>query len=70
MNVSWSDFGTYATDLFTDEAEKVIERHSNVSDGRPLFLYLAHLAVHSGNNYAPLQAGLPNDGTNVLTFTL
>ncbi len=54
MNVSWSDFGTYATDLFTDEAEKIISAHRYST--RPLFLYLAHLAVHSGNTYAPLQA--------------
>ena len=63
LSVAWGDFGDYATDLFTDEAEKVIERHSKASrrsDGgrRPLFLYLAHLAVHSGNSYAPLQVPL------------
>ena len=54
MDVAWADFGTYATDLFTEEAEKIIEAHKGSS--RPLFLYLAHLAVHSGNTYAPLQA--------------
>ena len=56
--MAWGDFGDYATDLFTAEAEKVIERHAHAQrreDGRPLFLYLAHLAVHSGNSYAPLQ---------------
>ena len=53
LSVAWGDFGDYATDLFTAEAEKVIERHAKRDDGRPLFLYLAHLAVHSGNSYAP-----------------
>ena len=48
MNVSWSDYGKYATDIFTDEATKAIKKMNRT---QPLFLYLAHLAVHS-----PLQA--------------
>ena len=28
LSVAWGDFGDYATDLFTAEAEKVIERHA------------------------------------------
>ena len=52
MSVSWSDYGKYATDIFTEEAVKAIEK----SDDKPLFLYLAHLAVHSANTYSPLQA--------------
>jgi arylsulfatase B len=35
----------YATDIFTREAIGVIENHDK---GKPLFLLLAHLAVHSG----------------------
>ena len=46
----WDDYGRYATDLFTDEAVSIInehgDHHSN-SAASPLFLYLAHLAVHS-----------------------
>lgn len=48
--MAWDDYGRYATDLFTDEAVAIIndhgEHHSN-SPTSPLFLYLAHLAVHS-----------------------
>ncbi|XP_071545951.1 arylsulfatase B isoform X6 [Panulirus ornatus] len=45
--------GKYTTDLFTAEAVEIINEHNT---SQPLFLYLAHLAVHSGNPYAPLQA--------------
>ena len=55
MSIAWSDYGKYATDLFTDEAAKIIKKHGK-KEKNPLFLYLAHLAVHSGNSYAPLQA--------------
>ena len=54
MRVNRKDFGKYATDVFTDETVKVIMGHNNTSS--PLFMYLAHLAVHSGNKYEPLQA--------------
>ena len=37
----------YATDLFTDEAIRIIENHEVP---RPLYLQLSHLAVH-----APLE---------------
>ncbi|XP_023319572.1 arylsulfatase B isoform X1 [Eurytemora carolleeae] len=59
MSIAWDDYGEYATDIFTKEAVKVIANHDKDS---PLFLYLAHLAVHSGNTYAPLQA--PEDAIN------
>ena len=49
MSVSWSDYGKYATDIFTDEAVKAINNHGNKNTTQPLFLYLAHLAVHSAN---------------------
>lgn len=45
--------GWYATDLFTDRAVGVISAHNQSQ--QPLFLYLAHLAVHVGNPFAPLQ---------------
>ncbi|XP_017883014.1 arylsulfatase B-like [Ceratina calcarata] len=37
----------YATDLFTEEATRIIENHER---GRPLYLQISHLAVH-----APLE---------------
>jgi len=53
MSVAWEDYGEYASDIFTSEAEKIISSHPASS---PLFLYLAHLAVHSANTYSPLHA--------------
>lgn len=53
MSVAHDCYGIYTTDLFTDEAVKIINQHNT---SKPLFLYLAHLAVHSGNPYAALQA--------------
>ena len=53
MSVDWSAHGHYTTRLFSDESSAVIERHD---PSTPMFLYLAHLAVHSANPYAPLQA--------------
>lgn len=49
----WSAFGKYTTRIFADEVSDVIANH-NAS--KPLFLYMAHLAVHSANPYSPLQA--------------
>ena len=49
MSVAWSDYGKYATDIFTDEAVETINNHGNANTTQPLFLYLAHLAVHSAN---------------------
>uniref|UniRef100_A0A161M804 Arylsulfatase b n=1 Tax=Triatoma infestans TaxID=30076 RepID=A0A161M804_TRIIF len=43
--------GNYSTEIFTDEAVRVIDNHPV---NRPLFLYVAHAAVHSGNPYNPL----------------
>lgn len=45
--------GIYATDLFTNAAIETIQKHNKAE---PLFLYLSHLAPHSGNNYELLQA--------------
>ncbi|GBP07455.1 Arylsulfatase I [Eumeta japonica] len=49
-------FGEYITDVLTAEAVRLIQTH-NAS--QPLFLLLAHSAVHSGNPYTPLRA--PDD---------
>ncbi|CAL1279729.1 unnamed protein product [Larinioides sclopetarius] len=45
--------GKYATHLFTEKAEEVIKKHDT---SKPLFMYLAHLAAHSGNLYQESQA--------------
>ena len=61
MSVSWSDYGKYATDIFTDEAVKAINNHGNTNTTQPLFLYLAHLAVHSANTVqSQIFANLPS----------
>ncbi|XP_050527752.1 arylsulfatase B-like [Daktulosphaira vitifoliae] len=50
---AWDVVGKYATDVFTDEAVRLIkEQPSN----KPLFLYLAHVAVHTGNHGKNLEA--------------
>ncbi|XP_073967236.1 arylsulfatase I [Choristoneura fumiferana] len=46
-------FGQYATDVYTDEAIKVITAHNKTE---PLFLMIAHSAVHSGNRDEFLRA--------------
>nr|CAD7266796.1 unnamed protein product [Timema shepardi] len=53
LEPAWDLHGQYSTDVFTNEAVKLIDSH-NFS--RPLFLYLAHAAVHSSNPYNPLPA--------------
>ncbi|XP_067209079.1 arylsulfatase B-like isoform X2 [Linepithema humile] len=53
MEPAWDLHGQYSTDIFTREAVKLIDRHNS---SRPMFLYLAHAAVHSGNPYNPLPA--------------
>ncbi|XP_067010876.2 arylsulfatase B [Anabrus simplex] len=37
--------GKYATNVFTEEAQRIIRDHDKAT---PLFLYVAHLAVHAG----------------------
>ncbi|XP_049958269.1 arylsulfatase B-like [Schistocerca serialis cubense] len=46
MTTAWEFAGRYATDVFTEEAERLIQQHDVQ---RPLFLYLAHQAVHAGD---------------------
>ncbi|KAL7036444.1 hypothetical protein ACKWTF_008813 [Chironomus riparius] len=43
----------YATELFTEEAVKVITTHDKK---KPLFLVVNHLAPHAGNEDVPMQA--------------
>ena len=59
MSTAWDLQGEYATDVFTDEAVRIIEEHDR---NRPLFLYLSHLAVHAGNSGKLLEA--PQDVIN------
>ncbi|XP_054266115.1 arylsulfatase B-like [Macrosteles quadrilineatus] len=53
LTVDWAAQGRYSTDIFTEEAVRVIQDH-NPQD--PLFLYLSHLAPHAGTGKEPFQA--------------
>ena len=45
--------GQYSTEIYTKKAVDLILNHKQ---DKPLFLYLAHQAVHKGNIYKPLEA--------------
>ena len=49
----WTEWGQYSTDLFTEKAVDIIQKHD---PSQPLFLYLPYQAVHSANYIQPLQA--------------
>lgn len=53
FNIHWDTIGKYATDLFTDKAIEMVEKHDK---NKPMFLFMSHLAPHAGNEYEPLQA--------------
>lgn len=53
FDIAFDLHGKYTTDVITNETVKLIERR-NAS--QPLFLYVAHTAVHSSNPYSPLPA--------------
>ena len=53
LDVSYENFGKYTTDVYSEEAIKVINAHDR---RKPLFLTVSHTAVHSANPYALLQA--------------
>lgn len=53
LEPAWDLHGEYSTDIFTREAVRLITNHNS---SQPMFLYLAHAAVHSGNSYNPIQA--------------
>lgn len=59
MSTAWDLEGEYTTDVFTNEAVRIIEGHDQ---SRPLFLYLNHLAVHAGNSGKLL--GAPKEVVN------
>ena len=49
----YNQWGNYRTHLFTDQAVNLINSHDT---SKPLFLYLAHEAVHSALAHEPLEA--------------
>ncbi|XP_043483335.1 arylsulfatase B-like isoform X2 [Leptopilina heterotoma] len=53
MTTAWDTAGKYSTDLFTEEAIRLIDQHDQ---SNPMFMYLAHLAPHTGNQDNPFQA--------------
>lgn len=53
LSIAYDLHGQYSTEIFTNEAVNIIESHNK---SNPLFLYIAHAAVHSGNPYNPLPA--------------
>lgn len=53
LSLAFDLHGQYSTDIFTQEAVNIIQTHNPKT---PLFLYLAHVAVHSANPYNPLPA--------------
>ncbi|XP_034183230.2 arylsulfatase B isoform X1 [Osmia lignaria lignaria] len=53
LTVAWETQGKYSTDLFTNEAVRLIKEHDT---NQPMFLYLAHLAPHKGNPNQLLRA--------------
>ncbi|XP_050300182.1 arylsulfatase B isoform X2 [Anthonomus grandis grandis] len=53
LSVAYDLHGQYSTDIFTEESVRLINKHDI---NKPMFLYLAHAATHSGNPYNPLPA--------------
>ncbi|XP_069677338.1 arylsulfatase B-like isoform X2 [Periplaneta americana] len=53
LTPAWDLSGRYATDVFTEEAVRIITTHDTA---QPLFLYLSHLACHAGNRGKLLEA--------------
>ncbi|EDV98387.1 GH22700 [Drosophila grimshawi] len=52
--IAYDLHGQYTTDVITQHSLQVIANHKPAKG--PLFLYVAHAAVHSGNPYNPLPA--------------
>lgn len=50
-DIAYDLHGQYTTDVISDESIKIIKSHNN---SQPLFLYIAHAAMHSSNPYNPL----------------
>lgn len=63
MELAYDLTDRYTTDVLAEESVRLIGEHKrtaavNQTTGRqrPMFLYMAHAAVHSGNPYNPLPA--------------
>lgn len=63
MDLAFDLHGQYTTDLIARESVRIIGTHNS---SNPLFLYIAHAAVHSGNPYNPLPA--PDSTTAKFTY--
>ena len=63
METAWEQDGHYATDVFTNVTVDIIKSHNKSS---PLFLYVAHAAVHAGNVGKPLEA--PQEIVNKFSY--
>ena len=50
-DIAYDLHGKYTTDVITTESVKIIK---SFNASQPLFLYIAHAAVHSSNPYSPL----------------
>ncbi|KAL1116089.1 hypothetical protein AAG570_005584 [Ranatra chinensis] len=61
MTSAWDLEGTYNTDLFSNEAVRIINEHDL---SRPMFVYLAYAAVHGSHPGRRLEA--PQDLVNQL----
>lgn len=59
----WSVQGKFATDVFTEKAESIINNHNK---DEPIFLLLSHLAAHTG--YGGSELGVKNEEENDLEF--
>jgi arylsulfatase A-like enzyme len=53
LSVAHDLHGQYTTDVITQESVRLIRQHNTST---PLFLYVAHAAMHSANPYNPLPA--------------
>nr|UNO37574.1 GSS1 [Psylliodes laticollis] len=53
LEVDYDAKGKYSTTLFTNEAVKLISEHNT---DNPMFLFMAHIAPHTGNEDEQLQA--------------
>ncbi|XP_020620379.1 arylsulfatase I-like [Orbicella faveolata] len=49
----WDEWGHYGTDLFGEQAVDIINVHDT---SKPMFMYLAHQAVHNANSDQSIQA--------------
>ncbi|BET01848.1 arylsulfatase b [Nesidiocoris tenuis] len=62
---AWEHVGRYATELYSSEAVRLIKDHDATE---PMFLYMAHTAVHAGHRGRFLEA--PQGRTNSLKYIL